>query len=102
VRLPPLAPASWIDYPVLVTAPWCPFTVPAARFWDEAAQAAWRTLHVLDAERDNGARVISTCGMAGVPCVAAAPGRLHHGYQLSPVDARDFLTVAVQPSAPLR
>jgi hypothetical protein len=94
-----ISPATRIDYPTLVTAPWCPFTVPATGFWEAAAQAAGRTLHLLDAESDDGARVISSVGVAGVPCVVAAPGRLHHGYQLSSANARDFL-VEAQPSLP--
>jgi hypothetical protein len=99
VRLRALPPAEGIEYPALVTAPWCPFTVPASRFWEAAAEATGRTLQVVDAESDEGARVISALGLAGVPCVVATPGRSYYGYQLSPADARDFLSEAAEPPA---
>src|SRR5262245_29737132 len=41
-------------YPILVTAPWCPYTVPATRFWQEAARACNEELEVVNAESDEG------------------------------------------------
>jgi hypothetical protein len=85
---------------VLVTANWCPFTVPATGFWREAAHAEGLPLEVVDAESDQGGRLIATLGIAGIPCVAAGPGRLHYGYQLVSAGARAFLAGASPASPP--
>ncbi len=73
--------------PTLVTAPWCPFTLPARQLWEQAARDADRELRLLDIETDEGARL----GVAGVPCLVAAPDRLVYGTQLSAKEATDVL-----------
>lgn len=80
-----------IDYPTLVTANWCPFTLTAKSFWNEAAIDAGLTLKVVDAETEEGAQIIVSAGVAGVPCLVAAPDRLLYGLQCSPSEAISFL-----------
>jgi len=75
-----------------VTAPWCPYTLPATRFWRDAAASVGRELAMVDAERDEGAGIITGAGIAGVPCLVAGPGRLRYGYQLSFEEARAFVS----------
>jgi hypothetical protein len=89
-------PAS-LHYPLLVTAPWCPFTVPATRFWRDAAASCGFALRVVDAEAEEGASAIANTEAAGVPCAIAGPGRLHYGYQLSPALACAFLASTAKP-----
>jgi hypothetical protein len=77
---------------VLVTAEWCPYTVSVTHFWQEAARSAEVPLRVLDAESDEGERVMDAAEVAGVPCAVAGRGRLLYGYQPTPFQAQRFLT----------
>src|SRR5262245_54024355 len=87
----PIAAMETGHFPILITGPWCPFTVPAEPFWRQAAHRCGLKLREVSADSDEGASIIDTAGVAGVPCVMAAPGRLLYGYQLSPSQAADFL-----------
>ena len=64
VTLPKLPKEPQPRFPVLVTAPWCPYTVPATGFWQEAARRCGLDMPVLDAESEAGARVtdLFACG----------------------------------------
>ena len=77
--------------PSLVSAPWCPFTLPARQLWEQAARDAGRELRRLDIETDEGARLAVAVGVAGVPCLVAAPDRLVYGIQLGAKEAADVL-----------
>lgn len=76
---------------MVVTADWCPFTVPVTRFWQEAARAASVPIRVLDAESEDGGHVMDAAQVAGVPCAIAGPGRLLYGYQPTTLEAQQFL-----------
>jgi len=86
---PPPGPIG--ELPALFTADWCPFTVQATRFWQNAAAAAGLPLRVLDAESDEGGYVMDVAQVAGVPCAIAATGERVYGYQHTPLDAERFL-----------
>jgi hypothetical protein len=87
----PSETASLGELPALVTADWCPFTIPASGFWRQAARRAGVPLRVLDAESEEGAGNMDAVGAAGVPCTIAAPDRVLYGYQYTPLQAQEFL-----------
>jgi hypothetical protein len=92
---PPPGPIG--ELPALITADWCPFTVQATRFWQNAAAAAGLALRVLDAESDEGGRVMDAAQVAGVPCAIAATGERVYGYQHTPLEAERFLLGSARP-----
>lgn len=77
--------------PVLVTAVWCPFIPTATTLWREAARVVGQTLRTVDGETEEGAQVIVAAGVAGVPCLVAAPDRLFYGIQFSASEAESIL-----------
>jgi len=79
------------NFPTLVTANWCPYTIAAQSFWHEAAQAVGLSLRVVDAEDAAGAQTIVSVGVAGVPCLIAKPGHQVYGLHLSEAAAQSFL-----------
>lgn len=78
------------SFPVLIMHNWCPFTSPATSLWQDAAAAEGRSLRILFADTPEGEAAIKALDVRGVPCVAAAPGRLHYG-MASPEEAASFL-----------
>ena len=76
--------------PVLIMHNWCPFTSLATSLWQDAAAATGRPLRILFADTPEGEVAIKALEVRGVPCVAAAPGRLHYG-MASPEEAVAFL-----------
>ena len=89
---PPPGPVG--DLPALITADWCPYTVQVTRFWREASRVASVPIRILDAESDEGTRVMDGAHLAGVPCAVAGPGRLLYGYPSTPLEGARFLTEA--------
>ena len=77
--------------PALITARWCPFTVPADNFWRTAARRAGVTLRILDAESEEGSQVMVAAGVAGVPCALISPEQKRYGMELTPAEAEAFL-----------
>ncbi len=96
LRGEPMAPPRDVEedtsraFPVLIMHDWCPFTSPATSLWQNAAAAAERSLRIVFADTAEGAAVIKALDVRGVPCVAAAPDRLHYG-MASPEEAVSFL-----------
>jgi hypothetical protein len=50
-------------------------------------------LRILDAESDEGERLMDAADVAGVPCVVTGPGRLLYGYPPPPADAARFFVM---------
>lgn len=69
---------------------WCPFTSPAETLWQEAASANGRSLRVVFADTPEGASVISTLKVRGVPCLVKSASELNYGLA-SPEDAAAVL-----------
>jgi glutaredoxin len=86
-----IEPNTIVDFPLLVSANWCPFTSAAKDFWNEAAQAFGTTLTTVDAQSEEGAQVIISAGIAGVPCLVVAPDRLFYGLWYDASDAKSLL-----------
>jgi hypothetical protein len=80
-----------VDFPLLVTANWCPFTSTAKDFWYEAAQAAGITLTIVDAEDEDGTQVMVSASVAGVPCLMVAQDRLFYGLRYNASEASSLL-----------
>jgi hypothetical protein len=91
VRLLDMGKGSIGTLPILITADWCPFTLTAENFWTKAAQSVGLTLRVLNAESDEGKRIMSTVNVTGVPCLIAAPERLFYGMNINFDEATSFL-----------
>lgn len=77
--------------PILVTADWCPYTLTAKNFWNEAAGSAGVDVKVVDAESEEGKQVIVTAKVAGVPCLVIKQDHLIYGLQWSASEAKSFL-----------
>lgn len=78
--------------PALVTAAWCPFTLTAENFWRDAARATGVTMRVVNADTEEGRRIIAAADVAGVPCAINPAGAKRYGLQLTPEEAARFLT----------
>ena len=79
------------DFPLLVTAGWCPFTSTANDFWNEAAQAVGTTLTTVGAESEDGLQVMVSASVAGVPCLVVTPNRKSYGLAYNTSEARSLL-----------
>ncbi len=66
-------------FPVLVTHHWCPFTDPIVKLWHEASAQSNRPLRVVQAESEEGASVIDTYDVRGVPCMLPSVDRRVYG-----------------------
>lgn len=80
-----------VDFPLLVTANWCPFTSSANDFWNEVAQTVGTTLTTVDAESEDGLQVMVSASVAGVPCLIVAPDRLFYGLGYNASEAMSLL-----------
>jgi hypothetical protein len=80
-----------VIYPTLVTAQWCPYTMPAIRVWEEAASFVGLHLRVFYAGTIEGDEIIATANVAGVPCLIANPKTLYYGLDINSFEARSFL-----------
>src|SRR5262245_8938648 len=98
--MPPITATTIAHYPTLITGPWCPFTAPAAPFWREVARRCGLTMREVSVESPEGTAIVYGAGVAGVPCVLAAPGRLYYGYQVSATEAAAFLRGDAAPQPP--
>jgi hypothetical protein len=87
----PITPVTVAHFPTLIIGPWCPFTLQASPFWHEVANRCGIALREVGVESDEGPSIIQAAGVAGVPCIIAAPGRHYYGYQVSPSKAAAFL-----------
>lgn len=83
------------DFPLLVTANWCPYTSTAKDFWNEAAQAVGTTVTTVDAESEEGLEFMVSASVAGVPCLVLAPDRLFYGLGYGASEARSLLHLFV-------
>ena len=84
-----------VIYPILVTAKWCPYTLPAIRFWEEAAAYVGVPLRVFYAGIEDGDKIVATANIAGVPCLIANPKTLHYGLDINLYEAVSFLKKSV-------
>lgn len=84
-------------FPILITAKWCPFTVPARSFWQNAARKVGVELTIVDAESEEGGRIMAGSSVAGVPCLLLAPDRSFYGLEISDQEAKSLL--ASRPAA---
>jgi glutaredoxin len=91
VKLPKTDSFPIESFPILVTATWCPYTLPAKNFWNKAAESVGLDLKVVDAESEEGSQVISSVKVAGVPCLVIEPDHLIYGIQWSASEAESFL-----------
>ncbi len=66
----------------------------ATSFWQDACTAVGLTLQIVDADTEEGTKLIVSVGIAGVPCLVAALDRLYHGFQISDDEAKAFLQPA--------
>ena len=66
----------------------------ATSFWKDASTTAGQTLRIVDADTEEGTKLIASVGIAGVPCLVAALDRLYYGVQISDNEAKDFLQPA--------
>jgi hypothetical protein len=94
VEFPQIGPDSNMSYPTLVTATWCPYTLPSIQFWKDTASEVGVSLNVLYAETEEGNRMIVSADVAGVPCLVANPKTLFYGLMISRPEAFSFLKKA--------
>jgi hypothetical protein len=80
-----------VDFPLLVTASWCPFTSTANDFWNETAQAVGTTLTTVDAESEDGIQVMASASVAGVPCLIVTTDRRFYGLGYNASEAMSLL-----------
>ncbi len=66
----------------------------ATSFWKDASTAVGLTLQIVDAETEEGTKLIASAGIAGVPCLVADLDRSYHGLQISDDKAKVFLQPA--------
>jgi len=84
-----------VIYPILVTAEWCPYTLPAIRFWEEAANSVGLPLSVYYAGLEDGDKIAASANVAGVPCLIASPEKLYYGLNINLSEAGSFLKKVV-------
>lgn len=78
-------------FPMLITAKWCPFTVPARSFWQNAARKTGVELRIVDAESEEGGHIMAGASVAGVPCLLLDPDRSYYGLEISDAEAEFLL-----------
>jgi hypothetical protein len=91
VEIPKIGSDATISYPSLVTADWCPFTIPAIGFWKKAAHSVGLSLNILYVDSEQGAKALGHMIVAGVPCLIANPKALFYGLQTTSTEAISFL-----------
>jgi len=95
VTFPEINKEANVIYPILVTAKWCPYTVPSIRLWEEAASSVGLSLRVFYAGFEDGDKIVATANVAGVPCLVANPKTLYYGLNINLSEAVIFLKKAV-------
>jgi hypothetical protein len=95
VEIPKINSDFTLSYPALVTADWCPYTLPAIRFWEEAANSSGLSLNVAHAHSEQGKNILGNMNVAGVPCLIANPKALFYGLQITYTEAVTFLKESV-------
>jgi len=91
VTFPEINREANVIYPILVTAEWCPYTLPSIRLWKEAAAFFELPLKVFYAGTVDGDEIIATANVAGVPCLIANPKKVYYGLEINSSEARSFL-----------
>lgn len=95
VKLPKMDAKVSRIYPTLIKAEWCPFTFSGLDFWNEAAHSVGLPLRIIDAESEEGNKVMFSEKVAGVPCLIAAHNHKIYGLNISSSDARSILQSTV-------
>jgi len=95
VTFPEINKEPNVIYPILVTAKWCPYTLPAIRFWEEAASSVGLPLRVFYAGLEDGDKIAACTNVAGVPCLIASPKKFLYGLNINLSEADSFLKKAV-------
>lgn len=98
VTFPKINKEATVIYPTLVTAKWCPYTIPAIRLWEEAAAFIELPLKVYYAGTVDGDEIIATANVAGVPCLIANPQKVYYGLDINLSEARSFLKKTAKKS----
>lgn len=91
VTFPEMNKEANVIYPTLITAKWCPYTLPAIKLWEEAAAYVGVPLRVFYAGTEDGDEIIATANVAGVSCLIANPKTLHYGLDINSSEARSFI-----------
>ena len=84
-----------IIYPTLITAKWCPYTLPAISLWKEATSSVGLALRVSYAGLEDGDKIVTAKHVAGVPCLIANQKTLHYGLNINLSEAVSFLKKSV-------
>ncbi len=58
-----------VEFPVLITHSWCPFTTPIIELWKKVASHLGVPLTLVSADSDLGSGLISKFEVHGVPCL---------------------------------
>jgi hypothetical protein len=95
VTFPEIPSEKNMIYPILVTAKWCPYTLTAIKFWEEAASSVGLPLRVFYAGIEDGDKIVAASHVAGVPCLIANPKTLHYGLNMNLFEAGSFLKETV-------
>jgi hypothetical protein len=91
ITFPEIKKEEKVIYPILVTAKWCPYTLPAIRFWEEACRCSGLPLRIYYAGHEHGDKIVVTANVAGVPCLIANPKTLYYGLKKNLSEASSFL-----------
>ncbi len=79
-----------VEFPVLITHSWCPFTTPIIELWSKVAEQVGVPLELVSADSTLGSGLVSRFEVQGVPCLLLDEDTRHYG-PLSEGEATEIL-----------